>query len=146
MINVRVRQEEINKAFREIAKKQTLFTEQAIKEVHRSALNIESGAKLNITRNGGVGDGRLRASITAELDKQNPSANVHTTVFYAPYVEFGTGLYAKEYLSSKPDELKRYAMEFFVNGKGRLPAKPYLFPAAEVERPKLLARLKNIKL
>ena len=146
MINVKGDQKEIDKAVREITKRTGGFTEKLKQEVYKSALNIESRAKLNVTSNGAVDNGRLRASITSEVDPAHPSANVHTTVFYAPYVEFGTGLYAKEYLSDKPSDLKRYAMEFFVNGKGRMPARPFLFPASEAERPQLLKRLKDLNI
>lgn len=57
---------------------------------------------------------------------------------YAAYVEFGTG--------SKvdiPEGLKKYAMDFYVSGKGRLPAKPYLFPAFFDETRKFVERLKQ---
>ena len=41
-----------------------------------------------------VDTGRLRASITSEVDGQ--TVNVGTNVEYAPYVEMGTGVYAEE--------------------------------------------------
>lgn len=47
----------------------------------------------------------------------------------AAYIEFGTGDYAKQYLSGKPEEMVQEAMKFYVSGKGRLEASPYLFPA-----------------
>jgi hypothetical protein len=35
-------------------------------------------------------------------------------------------------------------MQFYKNGKGRMPSKPYLFPAFESEKPKLLKNLKKV--
>ena len=43
---------------------------------------------------------------------------------YAPYVEFGTGSNVRI-----PEGFGAYAMQFFVNGKGRMKAQPYLIPA-----------------
>lgn len=47
----------------------------------------------------------------------------------AAYIEFGTGNFAATYLAGKPKEMVEDALKFFVNGKGTMPAKPYLFPA-----------------
>lgn len=59
---------------------------------------------------------------------------------YAPYVEFGTGG-----LVDVPQGLEAYAIQF--KGAGirevNLPARPYLFPAYEAERVKLIERLKK---
>lgn len=41
-----------------------------------------------------VDDGSLRASIVKDVDLANQTATVGTPLDYAPYVEFGTGLYA----------------------------------------------------
>ena len=41
-----------------------------------------------------VDDGSLRASIVHEVDVAASQASVGTPLEYAPYVEFGTGLYA----------------------------------------------------
>lgn len=50
-------------------------------------------------------------------------------VDYAAYVEFGTGQFAKSYLAGMTKEIKSYAMTFYVNGQGRMPAQPFLIPA-----------------
>ena len=47
----------------------------------------------------------------------------------AAYFEFGTGLSAKEILSSYPKYVKDLAYQFYINGEGTLKGKPYLFPA-----------------
>ena len=143
-LNVSVKQSEINRLVRELQGRGKDFEKAVTQEVHKSALNIESGAKQNITTQGGD-TGRLRSSIVSELDLSKPSANVHTNVFYAPYVEFGTGRFAASYLASKTDEIKRYAMTFFKNGKGRSITRPFLFPAMDAEGPKLIKRLRDLK-
>lgn len=47
----------------------------------------------------------------------------------AAYIEFGTGQYATNYLSSQPQEVREQAIQFYVSGDGTMPANPYLFPA-----------------
>ena len=47
----------------------------------------------------------------------------------AAYFEFGTGLSAKEILSSYPQYVKDLAYQFYITGEGTLKGKPYLFPA-----------------
>lgn len=45
----------------------------------------------------------------------------------AAYIEFGTGLSAREILAPYPQEVKDTAMAFYVNGQGTLTGSPYLF-------------------
>ena len=45
----------------------------------------------------------------------------------AAYIEFGTGLSAREILAPYPEWVRRIAIQFYVNGKGLLQGKPYLF-------------------
>lgn len=61
------------------------------------------------------------------------------------YVEFGTGLSAKQILN-RPDytpEIRQLALTFFKNGEGRLIGKPYLFPAYFKNTRNLVELLKN---
>jgi hypothetical protein len=57
---------------------------------------------------------------------------------YAPYVEFGTGTKVKI-----PAGLEDYAMTFYVNGEGRLPASPFLFPAYFKNTKEFLERIRK---
>ena len=57
---------------------------------------------------------------------------------YAAYVEFGTGTKVQI-----PQGLEDYAMTFYVNGKGRLPARPFLFPAWFRESGEFMKRIKE---
>ena len=45
----------------------------------------------------------------------------------AAYIEFGTGLSAREILAPYPQWIKDIAYEFYVNGQGTLQGKPYLY-------------------
>ena len=45
----------------------------------------------------------------------------------AAYIEFGTGLSAREILAPYPQWIKDIAHEFYVNGQGTLQGKPYLY-------------------
>mgnify|MGYP001553621950 CR=1 FL=1 len=104
-----------------------------------TSLNIERQAKRNATQT--VDKGDLRRAIVP--DHSGTEANVEVKIKYAQYVEFGTGAFAAEYLSTKDKDLREYAMTFFETGKGRMPAQPFLFPAAEAERPKHIERMRK---
>ena len=107
-----------------------------------TSLNIERHAKRNAPTNKKIGaGGRLRSAIVA--DHSGKEANVEVKVNYAQYVEFGTGAFAAEYLATKDKDLREYAMTFYETGKGRIPAQPFLFPAAEAERPKHIERMRK---
>ena len=45
----------------------------------------------------------------------------------AAYIEFGTGLSAREILAPYPQWIRDIAHEFYVNGQGKLQGKPYLY-------------------
>lgn len=59
------------------------------------------------------------------------------------YIEFGTGEYATGTLSAYNAEWRDLAREFYVNGKGRLPARPYMYPAWVKNTTGLIDRLKG---
>ena len=106
-----------------------------------TSLNIERNAKRRAPVGKQPGEGGLRSAIVP--DHSGTEANVEVKVDYAQYVEFGTGAFAREYLASKDKDLREYAMTFFETGKGRMPAQPFLFPAAEAERPKHVERMRK---
>ena len=74
----------------------------------------------------------------------NGVAIITSNAGYSAYVEFGTGIFAAGYVASLPPDLQAYAMQFFVNGKGRLPARPFLFPAYFKNLAILKDNIKNI--
>lgn len=135
--------------------------QQEIKDVvNTSAINIQGGAK----RRARVDTGRLRSSIAVEpATNQNGYAlRVGTKVFYAPYVEFGTGVFSEHPTeqgratpwafpvpttgrNAAKYKFKRITVdgkEMFVT-KGAKPH-PFLNPAAEEERPRFMAAMRGV--
>ena len=141
-LNISVKQSEIRRLQRELSGKSRAYESAVTDEVHKAALNIESRAKQLAP----VDNNLLRSNIQNETEPGKPSANVHVNVFYAAYVEFGTGRFAASYLADKSAEIKRYAMTFFKTGKGTTRTSPFLFPAMDAEGPKLIKRLRGLKL
>jgi hypothetical protein len=75
-----------------------------------------------------------------------PVADVVAQTEIMAYLEFGTGVYAKEYLSGQPENVRRLARTFFKTGKGTLRAFPYLIPSFEQNRSKIVNKLRSIKI
>lgn len=105
-------------------------------EIKAAAVKTELNAVQNLAGYGG-GLGNLLGSIKA--NGEGLQWEIVAAKFYAPYVEFGTGSKVKV-----PSGLEDYAMQFFVSGKGRLPARPYLFPAFFAQKEIMLKRIKEI--
>lgn len=94
------------------------------------ANDIRRDAVLNVSSSDSqaIDNGQLKASISANTTKYLHKT-VNCNVNYAAYVEFGTGPFAAQYVKTLPEEIQKYAMTFYVNGKGQMPARPFLFPA-----------------
>ena len=87
------------------------------KSLEKVGALVERQAKINVSQTTGhprVQTGRLRASITHELD--NDSVKIGTNVIYGKYLEFGTS---------------------------RMPPYPWLFPAVEMKRREIIEILKG---
>jgi len=93
-------------------------------------------------QNVAIQDNHLRSS--GRTNTQNPF--VGTVTFggpgapYAPYVEFGTGIYVEV-----PAGYEKFAMQYYVNGKGRMKAQPYLVPAFIKYRKIFLQDMRKIR-
>ena len=61
------------------------------------------------------------------IGKQSVPKNQSDPANMAAYIEFGTGLSASQILAPYPQWVKDIAYEYYVNGKGTLTGKPYLF-------------------
>ena len=86
------------------------------------------------------GDGVLRRSITSKVD--NTEAVVFTPLEYAPYVEYGTGLFAEE--KGRKDVPWRYQDdkgEWHITS-GQHP-QPFMRPALNENRTKIIELLKG---
>lgn len=62
----------------------------------------------------------------------------------AAYVEFGTGQDAASYLATVEPEYREQARAFYVNGKGTIIGKPYLYPAYLKYRQQFVNDLKEL--
>jgi HK97 gp10 family phage protein len=107
--------------------------------INKHALRIESDAKSRVV----VDTGRLRSSIkTEKLGKLGRT--VYTNVKYAPYVEFGTkGNVETEIMGQ---DYSKVAIQFktSTDSIGGVRARPFLFPAFETERPRIIKALKDL--
>lgn len=111
-------------------------------ELTASMMAIDATAKRLAPADKGGGSGirgRMFIDTTKFLSKR-----VGNSSEYAAYQEFGTGFHAADYVTTLPQDWQEYAKHFFVNGQGRVPAHPYLYPAFEQERPQLIKRIKKI--
>lgn len=119
--------------------------EASIKEVVGAEIEAFGWDVVNdAKRNTPVDLGGLRNSISH--DYLNSRTTITVAANYAAYVEFGTGTFAATYVPSLPPAIQAYAMTFFKTGKGRLPAKPFLFPAYFKNLALLKERLSAYKL
>ena len=70
---------------------------------------------------GVISDGGYSGEVGVMGDSESKESKI------AAYIEFGTGLSAREILAPYPQEVKDTAMAFYVNGQGTLTGSPYLF-------------------
>ncbi len=116
-----------------------------MRNVDISGLRIESEAKKSCT----VGvSGLLRASIHYKRNEAKLEGEVDVNQSYGPFVEFGSRPHMPPIDAIKlwclrvlGDESAAWPIAMKIKEEGT-PAQPFLFPAAEHERPKYIARLK----
>lgn len=106
-------------------------------------LVVDSGTELEVLA---TRDAPKFVHIDKKADKGGKSVEVG--VFgeneIAAYFEFGTGLSAVKILAPYPQWIKDIAMQFYINGKGTLQGKPYLFNNFLVIERKFIKELNNI--
>jgi HK97 gp10 family phage protein len=138
---IRFKIEGMKEAIRNIQDWEVEKIRQSRLQIERSAINIEREAKNACPVDFGI----LRSSIEKTVDASDAgrilSAEVGTNVEYAPFVEFGTGSGV-----SVPAGQEEFAMQFKgkTGRKRNYPARPFLFPAWEQERPKFLKSMEAI--
>jgi hypothetical protein len=138
---IRFKIEGMKEAIRNIQDWEVEKIRQSRLQIERSAINIEREAK-NLCP---VDFGILRSSIEKTVDASDAgrilSAEVGTNIEYAPFVEFGTGSGV-----SVPAGQEEFAMQFKgkTGRKRNYPARPFLFPAWERERPKFVKSMEAI--
>lgn len=142
-IKVNVDVNGIAKAIQQINKFDLLTKERVKNTVNEHALNIQSLAKKNLTKNDSVDTGRLRSSIAIEPYKEGLTIRVGSAVKYAPYVENGTGKFAENGSGRKTPWVYKNRDGQVIWTQGQKP-KPYLRPAAEADRKDYINDMKQI--
>ena len=130
-----------NKAkFAELKLKIEGFSEKTINKIDKvlsgNALECATTAKRLAPTDEGTLKANISANVTTPLIKE-----VNVNVFYAAYVEFGTGKYAAKYVASLPPEWQEMAMKF--KGKAGGDYYDFLNNILDWVKRKGLARIKN---
>lgn len=129
--------EEVAEAIQELGNAADI--EEALKKV---CMLIERAAKQNAPK----GNGELRRSIQSKINKTDDDIEgiVYTPLLYAPYVEFGTGLFAEE--GGRQDVPWRYKDDKgeWHSTRGMKP-QPYLRPAFNDNREEILRIIRGSK-
>lgn len=89
------------------------------------------------------GASSIRSSYHIDITDNGFTVKIYTDNEIAAYLEFGTGDYAKRYLSGQPDEVSKEAIKFLTTGKGTMEAQPYLFPAYYKYRDQIVIDIKK---
>lgn len=125
----------------------------SVLDVRIKAYNEKTNSKIDKILSGNAFECATAAKKLAPTDegtlKANISANVTTplrkevnvNVFYAAYIEFGTGKYAAKYVASLPPEWQEMAMKF--KGKAGGDYYDFLNNILDWVKRKGLARIKN---
>lgn len=122
--------EDVIKKLKEIETKGDIIIQERVRDV---ATEIEREAKSNAP----FGQtGKLGQGINATPESKD-RWRISAKESYSAYVEFGTGARVKV-----PSGWEELAWKFYVNGKGYLPAQPYLIPAFTKYSKELVNRLK----
>ena len=125
--------DELNKKLNNLVDNQTI-----IKGLTIACTRVENEAKTNAP----VDDGTLRMSITHEIDAARLQGIVGTNVEYAPYVEFGTGIFAAGGDGRKTPWSYKDASGKWHFTKGQHPH-PFLVPALDNNRKKIIEDIKG---
>jgi len=138
---IRVKIEGVKEAIRNIEQWEVEKLRQSKLQVERSAINIEREAKNAAPVDMGILRSSIAKTVTASDSGRVLEAEVGTSVEYAPFVEFGTGSGV-----SVPAGQEEFAMQFKgkTGRKRNMPARPFLFPAWEKERPKFVNAMEAI--
>jgi len=134
-----VKVEGVDKLMKQLMKYNDSVAKETVDTINRGMLEVANEAK----RRAPVDFGRLRSSISlTKATASDPTGVTFVGVDYAPFVEFGT-----KSRTEVPQGLEEYASQFRTSADGAtggVPAQPYLFPAFEQERPKMIQNLENL--
>ena len=108
--------------------------------LEKGCLEVERTAKQTAPKR----DGALRRSIASRVEEDDGIRGVvYTPLFYAPYVEYGTGLFAEN--GGRKDVPWTYyddKLDIYVSTYGQHPM-PYMRPALDENREEILRIIKE---
>jgi phage gpG-like protein len=126
-----------------------VITQQVQKIINESVITIENNARARAPL-GKVNGGKLKGSIYSTPFNMNAGARVGSSVYYSPFVEFGTGpsFNIPSYRNLNKAKLEVYANTFKRNNGNvvNLPHRPFLFNSASEELYKMVSKIKKIKI
>ncbi len=132
--------EGLNAVLKKIEQYNKALAEGVDLELNEAAINIANNARI-LAPKGKTKE--LANSIGFDISKKY-NKSVFVDASYAAFVEFGTGSRVFDAPFQFTPEMKDYAREFFVSGKGKMPARPYLFPSYTKELIQIRTRLKRL--
>lgn len=125
-------------------KKKGAAIEQGVKDqLLIAASNIEADANQNKPKTTQTPINIFKYPTDSGLT-QIVEASSQSSVNLAAYFEFGTGSGYKAIEGSLEPDARELARQFYVNGQGRLPARPYLLPAYYKHRKIFLSNLRKL--
>ena len=115
--------------------------------INQSVINIENNARARAPYGETY---KLKGSIYSTPYNMNAGARVGSSVYYSPFVEFGTGssFNIPSYRNLNKAKLEVYANTFKRNNGNvvNLPHRPFLFNSASEELYKMVSKIKKIKI
>jgi hypothetical protein len=131
----------LNKALADLDKKNDAIVSSVKNTLASTATDIETQASINAPSSYQIGDANINLSFIRQKINKKVSNNgllwnvgldvPGTGEQWEAWMEFGTGLSAREILSNPQysQEVRDIARRFYRNGKGRIIGQPYLMPA-----------------
>lgn len=120
----------------------TIGIDKVQRNMGKACAIVERSAKENAPK----GTGELRRSITSEVitdEEGNISGLVYTPLEYAPYVEYGTGIFAEDGNGRKDVPWHYKDDEGNWHSTSGMKPRPFLRPALEDNRVKVILALKE---
>lgn len=119
---------------------QVILQEEVVTAIQNSGLSMEREAKNQAP----VDTGHLRRSITSQTVSlgSQPQAIVSAPVKYAPYVEFGTGIYARDGNGRKTPWVYRNRRGQFIRTHGNKP-NPFMGRSFEIKKDATVSRVSD---
>jgi len=150
-MSIKIDTASLNRLKAQIKRKSAEYERKLADEVDKGAAKIHEDAVNRFNSN--ASDEKFPTDFKRNQQEIQPKfytgqavADVVARTEIMAYLEFGTGIYAKDYLSGQPPDVKKLARKFFKTGKGTLRAFPYLIPSFEENRSKIIKKLESIEI